>query len=711
MSKKNKKVLFVATVDSHILAFHLPYLELLQSKGYEVHVATNGVEKIPHCDKKHQISFERNPFKLNNLKAIKQMKKLLEKEHFDFIHCHTPMGAAVTRLAVKSYNKSREKQGKSKTRVIYTAHGFHFFNGAPLLNWLLFYPIEKYLAKYTDILITINKEDYNRAKEKFAKRCRDIQYIPGVGVDPKKFNFEMSDKEKHELRVSLGVKDDDSVLIFPARLDKNKNQSFLLDCMDELVKTHPEIHLLLPGTDELNGAYQAKAKSLNLDSNVHFLGRRDDIPALLQISNLVVSSSKREGLPVNIIEAFASNLPVIALNCRGMSDLIKTKSCGYVVPQGGKSAFVSAIKKVQKSPSTFATKSEFTQYSLPEILPKYEEVYDKKKKVLHVLASNKYSGAENVACTIIKHLDDEYDMAYCSPDGQIREALKERNINFIPLNKLSVKELKKAIKEFDPDIIHAHDANASVQSAICVHGKIKIISHIHGNHENMRKPNPKSILFKICSKYFSKIIWVSQSSLDNFAFKDKVKSKSEVLLNAIDADEVREKAEEKIDCPDLDLIYVGRLAPPKNPFRLIKIVALIKEKMPNIKVGIVGDGEDRQKVEKIIKEKNLSGNIILFGRQPNPFPYMKKAKIFIMTSDWEGLPMSALEAQALGLPIFSTPVDGLKNIVINGESGFLSWDNKELLNKICIFLQNPKTVKNVSIKILDYSKEIKAIYE
>ena len=129
-----KKVLFTATVDSHILHFHIPYLKLFKENGYEVHVATNGDEKIPYCDVKHKISFERNPIKLNNLKAIKQLKKVIDKEKFDIIHCHTPMGSVVTRLAAK-------KARKNGTRVIYTAHGFHFYKGSPLLNWLIFYPI------------------------------------------------------------------------------------------------------------------------------------------------------------------------------------------------------------------------------------------------------------------------------------------------------------------------------------------------------------------------------------------------------------------------------------------------------------------------------------------------------------------------------------------------------------------------------------------
>ena len=312
-----KKVLFTATVDSHILAFHTPFLKLFKENGYEVHVATNGDEKISYCDKKIKIHFERSPFKLNNLKAIRELKKVIDGEKYDIIHTHTPMGSVVTRLAAKSARK------KYHTKVIYTAHGFHFYKGAPLINWLLFYPVEWFLAKYTDTLITINQEDYELAKKRFSKRCRDIEYVPGVGIDDEKFNFKMTKKECHELRASLGLKDDDIVMIYPAELNKNKNQILLINAMEELVKEHKNIHLLLPGRDSYNGYYQRVTEEKGLSDNIHFLGFRNDIPRLLKISDLAVSSSLREGLPVNILEAMYVGLPVVSVDAIGARVLIE----------------------------------------------------------------------------------------------------------------------------------------------------------------------------------------------------------------------------------------------------------------------------------------------------------------------------------------------------------------------------------------------------
>lgn len=372
-----KKVLFTATVDSHILAFHIPFLKYFKEKGYEVHVATNGDEEIPYCDKKIKISFERSPFKLNNLKAISQLKKVVNKEKYDIIHTHTPMGSVVTRLASKQARK------KYNTRVIYTAHGFHFFKGAPKKNWLLFYPVEKHLSKYTDTLITINKEDYELAKNKF-KKCKDVQYVPGVGIDENKFNIKMTLKEKQELRKSIGLSKDDFVLIYVARMDKNKNQGFLIEVMKRLVPDYPKIHLLLVGPDELNGIYQEQAKEV--DRNVHFLGFRKDIAKLMKISDIAVSSSLREGLPVNIMEAMFSELPVVATDARGVRDLIENKKNGYIVEPNNMDEFIWYIsqlydKKELREKLSKNNIKKIEEYKLEKIIKQMGKIYKKEVKI------------------------------------------------------------------------------------------------------------------------------------------------------------------------------------------------------------------------------------------------------------------------------------------------------------------------------------------
>lgn len=360
-----KKALYTATVDSHILHFHIPYLKLLQEMGYEVHVATNGTAEIPHCDVRHTVSFARSPFKPDNLRAIGQLRKIIDHEQFDLIHTHTPMGSVVTRLAAKE----ARKRG---TRVIYTAHGFHFYKGAPWHYWALFYPIEKYLARYTDVLITINHEDYDLAKRKFKTR---VEYVPGVGIDPKKFDFPFTEADKLKLRKSLGLKKDDFVMIFPAELSKRKQQMWLVKALAQTLDENPNMHLLLPGKDSLKGKLHQLVEKLELQQNVHLLGYRTDIPKLLKISDLALSSARQEGLPVNLTEAMHVGLPIVALQCRGVGDVISDYKYGKIVRV--KENFIENINSMKlRTPRVEPNYKRLTlRLALRAVLSKISDIY------------------------------------------------------------------------------------------------------------------------------------------------------------------------------------------------------------------------------------------------------------------------------------------------------------------------------------------------
>jgi glycosyltransferase EpsD len=334
---RKSKVLFTSHT-ANFSKFNRPFMRMLKEQGYEVHYASAGEEEVLDCDKHFTIPFERSPFKFNNLRAIWRLKKIIDTEHYDIIHTHTPMGSVVTRLAA-------QKARKNGTRVFYTAHGFHFFTGAPLANWLIYYPIEKIMARFTDMLITINKEDYERAKKKFST---SVRYVAGVGIDPNKFDVVMSKADKITLRKSLGLKHDDFVMLYTAELNNNKNQAMLLRAMERLQQDTPKAHLVLAGIDSLDGKLQTKAKELGIAHNVHFLGYRSDIPRILQIADLAVSASRREGLPVNLLEAMYVGLPIVATDCRGNRDLVVDGKNGYLVPRDDDVAIVGAIAKLLK---------------------------------------------------------------------------------------------------------------------------------------------------------------------------------------------------------------------------------------------------------------------------------------------------------------------------------------------------------------------------
>lgn len=329
-----KKVLITANLESFYKKFLIPQMEKFHEMGYEIYIATKleGLD-LPFVDYKYDVPFARGFNLSDNINSYKEMKKILKNEHFDIISCHTPFGGAITRLAYKNLHIK-------DTLMVYMAHGFHFYKGAPLFNWLIYYNAEKYLAKCTDRLITINLDDYEIAKEKF--KCQ-VKLVNGVGLDTSKFDFKMSEKEKVELRDSLGIKKDDFVMIYAAELLPRKRQEWLINTLADILKEHSNFHLILPGKDSMNGKLEKIVNNLNLINQIHLLGFRKDIPKLLNIADIAVSSSKQEGLPVNIMEAMYVGLPIIATECRGNRDLIANGVNGYIIPLNNQKIFCDKV--------------------------------------------------------------------------------------------------------------------------------------------------------------------------------------------------------------------------------------------------------------------------------------------------------------------------------------------------------------------------------
>lgn len=363
-----KKVLFCATVESHIRHFHIPYLKYFKELGYEVHVASKGTFECPYIDEYYDIPFERSPFKSGNFKAYIKLKKVIDQNKYDIIHCHTPMGGALTRLAAI---KSR----KSGTKVIYTAHGFHFYKGAPLLNWMIYYPVEKMLAHFTDCIITINQEDYKLAKSKF--KAGRVELISGVGVDTDKFK-PVSLEQKTALREKYGYKNDDFLMMYSAEFNKNKNQELLLHAMSQIKDKVPSAKLLLAGK---NSGCLSKCidltKKYKIEDKVVFLGYRRDLDKILPMCDICVSSSKREGLPLNILEALACGLPVAASKIRGHIDIIQGSSNGYLFSNNDE--LISCVTKIHDliiNGSSNVNLDGLKKYSLKVVKDKVCEIYN-----------------------------------------------------------------------------------------------------------------------------------------------------------------------------------------------------------------------------------------------------------------------------------------------------------------------------------------------
>lgn len=339
-----QKVLITVHLGRHFRIFGHYDLQVLAKMGFEVHIASNFKGTLDQFSwpgiTMHQVDFVRNPFSLKNLRALKQLICLLNEHDFDFVHTQSPAGGALTRLACMV-----RKSGKHP--VVYTAHGFHFYKGAPFRNWLVYFPIEKILSFITDRIITINEEDYKAAKSLLNSPA--VNLISGVGVDLDKY-APVDFLQKKILRENYGYDLNAFLILCIGELNSVKRQDFLIKALAKLSGSIQGIHLLLAGTGEKLCEFEKLALELGVSNQVHFLGYRKDISKLLGLVDVVASSSSREGLPLNILEAMAAGLPVIASDSRGNRDLVKNEENGFLVEFGDTMAFASAFECLYKNP-------------------------------------------------------------------------------------------------------------------------------------------------------------------------------------------------------------------------------------------------------------------------------------------------------------------------------------------------------------------------
>ena len=312
-------------------------------------------------------------------------------------------------------------------------------------------------------------------------------------------------------------------------------------------------------------------------------------------------------------------------------------------------------------------------------------------KVMHVLNSRIYSGAEKVVCQIIKSFRDDagMEMVYCSPESDIvRQMLSEQDVTYLPMETMSTRELSRVIAEQKPDLIHAHDMRASFFSALCC-GKIPLVSHIHNNAYDARGLSAKTVAYLLAGFRAKHILWVSNSSYEGYAFHKLFAKKSSVLYNIIDTEQIFEKKAKDANSYDYDMIYVGRLTFQKDPQRLMRLCARLKESKPDLKVAIVGTGELEAEVKTLCEELGIQNNVQFLGFQSNPIKMIHDSKAMILTSRWEGTPMCALEAMALGTPVVSTPSDGMTDLLDDGVNGYLTDDDAQMAERLLKIMKEP----------------------
>ena len=362
-----KKILLVATVVKiHVNVFHTPCLKMFQELGWETWVcAGNDYDNpddcvIPGCDHYLNIPFERNPLKPGNIKAYQMLRKIIRREHFELVYCHTPVGAMLARLAARSSRRNG-------TKVVYMAHGFHFFNGAPLLNWMIYYPVERFLSRFTDGLITINQEDYRRALKFHAGK---VILIPGVGINLEK--FQKKEPTRQDVRERLGISEERIVLMSVGELTKRKNHMVVIEAIAQL-KTYDIVYIIC-GDGSMRTRLRKRAAELGIRDRLKLAGFRKDIAELHKAADIFVFPSLQEGLPVALMEAMASGLPIVASRIRGNEDLIQNNLGGYLVSARDPEQYAHVIEKAIRN----SEKREQMKKRNLEIIENYEQ-----EKVLH----------------------------------------------------------------------------------------------------------------------------------------------------------------------------------------------------------------------------------------------------------------------------------------------------------------------------------------
>lgn len=321
MDQKKGKVLFTASTDLHLINFHVPHINYLVSQGYEVHVACKGSRRVSGATKQFEVCFDRNPVRLRNFYAFKQLVSIFKEFGYELVHCHTPVCSAITRVASMKFRK----KGMS---VLYTAHGFHFYKGSPLINWLVYFPLEVALSAMTDGIVAINREDFRRLNTSWFKNKHSF-YIDGIGVDStgkaRKY------KNFSDYRQSLGIANDEIVILYIAEFIPRKNHQVLFKILPNVLKTKRKVRVLFAGGFSVTKErLELKAISDGIQDNLLFLGYVEKIEDVIAIADIGLSVSKAEGLPIGVLELMSFGIPVIASAIRGHVDIIEDGKNGLL---------------------------------------------------------------------------------------------------------------------------------------------------------------------------------------------------------------------------------------------------------------------------------------------------------------------------------------------------------------------------------------------
>ena len=364
------KILFCTTMDLQIQTFHWRMINELHKRGHIVDAVTNGTYTIDSIHQKFTVPFHRNPLHPDNLKAQKQIEKMIAENQYDIISCHSPTAGFYGRRAARRFD----------IKVLYTAHGFHFWKGSPFINQAAYKTMERMAAHWTDVLVAINPEDYEAAREFTYKPGGGPVYIPGVGVDVKAIQADRTDSK--EIRKELSIPDNAFVLYSIGELIPRKNHLFVLETLRTQFSIDPSLHYVIAGDGTLRESLMEWIRRYHLEDRIHLLGFRKDARRLMYGMDVFLFPSRQEGLPVAVMEAMAAGLPVIASDIRGNHDLIRDGENGFLYPSGDEARFLQCLNKLRRSQETRTAFSSQEQkdietYSLEAVEPQILALYEK----------------------------------------------------------------------------------------------------------------------------------------------------------------------------------------------------------------------------------------------------------------------------------------------------------------------------------------------
>ncbi len=366
------KILYVTTIGG-TMRFFKTFIKELIDAGHTVDIATN-TNLSPVASyysewgcKVHKISCSRSPLEKNTLKAISEIKKIVSDNQYDIVHCHTPIAAMCTRLACR-------KARKKGTKVFYTAHGFHFYKKAPFKNWMMFFPIEWLCSFMTDKIITINKEDFVRAQKRM--HAKNICYVPGVGFETDNISTDHAGRESK--RKELGILDDSIAVLSVGELNANKNHEVILKAISKLEDKN--IVYVICGKGNKKEYLESLAKELGIEKQLILAGYRTDVAEIYKSCDIFAFPSKREGLPVSVMEAMASGLPCVVSDIRGNRDLVLDGENGFLCKPTDVDSFSEKICKLAENPNmresmAFAGKTMVKKFDQSSVMPEMKKIY------------------------------------------------------------------------------------------------------------------------------------------------------------------------------------------------------------------------------------------------------------------------------------------------------------------------------------------------